>query len=155
MELFMSTSISASSEANVESKRPRRRLPWSIVLAGLVILGAVAYLIFANTQSNAAYDMTVSQLRQCNVCVAQSVRVEGIVQKGSIQRDDTSQRLAFVISDGSQNLSVAYTGVVPDIFNSGIQVVVEGHYAGQSSAFQAQTLLTKCPSKFTATTPTP
>jgi cytochrome c-type biogenesis protein CcmE len=156
MELFMSTSISASSEVKREGQRPhRRRLPWSIVLAGLVILGAVAYLIYANTQSNAAYDMTVSQLRLCPACVSQAARVEGTVLKGSIQRNDTTQRLAFVISDGSQSLPVVYTGVVPDIFNAGIQVVVEGHYAGQNSPFQAQTLLTKCPSKFTAATPTP
>ncbi|HEX7734486.1 MAG TPA: cytochrome c maturation protein CcmE [Ktedonobacteraceae bacterium] len=152
----MSTSISASPETTGEGQRPRRRrLPWSIVLAGLVILGAVAYLIYANTQSNAAYDMTVSQLKQCSACVSQAVRVEGTVQKGSIQRDDATQRLAFVISDGQQSLSVVYNGVVPDIFNAGIQVVVEGHYSGQHSAFQAQTLLTKCPSKFTAATPTP
>lgn len=152
----MSTSISPSSETSVEEQRPhRRRLPWSFALAGLVILGAVAYLIFANTQSNAAYDMTVSQLRQCAGCTSQAVRVEGTVLKGSIQRDESTQRLTFAISDGSQSLSIVYMGVVPDIFNAGIQVVVEGHYAGQHSTFQAQTLLTKCPSKFTAATPTP
>lgn len=150
----MSTTIHASTEEQVERRRPRRKLPWSFVLAGIVILGAVAYLIYANTQSNAAYDMTVSQLRQCNACVAQTVRVEGTVQRGSIQRNDATQTLAFVISDGSQNLPVVYTGVVPDIFNAGIQVVVEGRYQSQN-AFQAQTLLTKCPSKFTAATPTP
>jgi len=151
----MSTSISASPETTEEGQPRRRRLPWSIVLAGLVILGAVAYLIYANTRSNAAYDMTVSQLRQCSTCVFQAVRVEGTVQKGSIERDDATQRLAFVISDGHQSLSVLYNGVVPDIFNAGIQVVVEGQYRGQSSTFQAQTLLTKCPSRFTVATPTP
>lgn len=151
----MSTSISALPE-EVEAQRPRRRrLPWSFALVGLVILGAVAYLIYANTQSNAAYDMTVSQLKQCTGCLSQAVRVEGTVLKDSIQRDEGMQRLAFVISDGSQKLSVMYSGVVPDIFNGGIQVVVEGHYTGQSTTFQAQTLLTKCPSKFTAATPTP
>jgi cytochrome c-type biogenesis protein CcmE len=153
----MSTSISASSdEIRVENQRPRRRrLPWSFALVGLVILGAVAYLIYANTQTNAAYDMTVSQLKECGVCVSQAVRVEGTVLKGSIQRDESIQRLSFVISDGSQTLPVVYSGVVPDIFNAGIQVVVEGHYTGQNTTFQAQTLLTKCPSKFTAATPTP
>jgi cytochrome c-type biogenesis protein CcmE len=152
----MATSISASSETTTEGQRPRRRrLPWSFALVGLVILGAVAYLIYANTQSNAAYDMTVSQLRQCAGCTSQAVRVEGTVLKGSIKRDEAIQKLTFMISDGSQNLSVVYSGVVPDIFNDGIQVVVEGHYAGQNTTFQAQTLLTKCPSKFTAATPTP
>jgi len=150
----MSTEINEPTEEKAAGRRPRRRLPWSFALAGVVILAAVAYLIFANTQANAAYDMTVTQLHQCSSCTAQAVRVEGIVQRGSIQRNDTNQQLAFRISDGSQSLPVVYTGVVPDIFNSGIQVVVEGHYSSQG-AFQALTLLTKCPSKFTAATPTP
>jgi cytochrome c-type biogenesis protein CcmE len=150
----MSTEINEPTEEKAAGRRPRRRLPWSFALAGVVILAAVAYLIFANTQANAAYDMTVSQLHQCSACTAQAVRVEGIVQRGSIQRNDGTQQLAFRISDGSQSLPVVYTGVVPDIFNSGIQVVVEGHYSSQG-AFQALTLLTKCPSKFTAATPTP
>lgn len=134
--------------------RTRRRWPLSFLLAGLVILAAVGYLIYANTSANAAYDMTVTQLTRCTGCMNQAVRVEGTVQQGSIQRNDATQQLAFVISDGYAHIAVAYTGVVPDIFNNGIQVVVEGHYNGHG-AFQAQTLLTKCPSKFTATTPTP
>jgi cytochrome c-type biogenesis protein CcmE len=137
----------------VARPRRRRRLPVSFLLAGLVILAAVGYLIYANTSANAAYDMTVTQLKQCTGCRDQAVRVEGTVQKGSVQRNDSTQQLAFMISDGQQNIPVVYTGVVPDIFNSGIQVVIEGHYNGQG-AFQAQTLLTKCPSKFTAVTAT-
>ncbi|MEO7022342.1 MAG: cytochrome c maturation protein CcmE [Ktedonobacteraceae bacterium] len=151
----MSTSVSAASEdAQGQATRPhRRKLPLSFLLAGLVILAAVGYLIFANTQTNAAYDMTVSELKQCTGCMTQAVRMEGTVQKDSVQRNDATQQLSFVISDGSQNIPVVYTGVVPDIFASGIQVVVEGHYSGQG-AFQAQTLLTKCPSKFSVATPT-
>ncbi len=153
----MITTKSASSEQQVEDQQPRRRrrkLPLSFLLAGVVILGAVAYLIYANTQSNAAYDLTVSQLFQCKSCLAQDVRVEGTVLKGSIQNKSATQQLSFVISDGSKSLPVVYTGVVPDIFSAGIQVVVEGRYSGQG-AFQATTLLTKCPSKFTVATPTP
>lgn len=151
----MSTRVSAIQEdAPEQIMRPRRRrLPVSFLLAGLVILAAVGYLIFANTQTNAAYDMTVSELKACTGCMAQAVRVEGTVQKGSVQHNDATQQLSFVISDGSQNIPVVYTGVVPDIFNSGIQVVIEGHYSGQG-AFQALTLLTKCPSKFSVATPT-
>lgn len=145
---------SAISEEQVEPRRRRRKIPLSFLLAGVVILGAVAYLIYANTQSNAAYDLTVSQLMQCKSCMAQDVRVEGTVLKGSIQNNSANQQLSFVISDGSRSLPVMYTGVVPDIFSAGIQVVVEGRYSGQG-AFQATTLLTKCPSKFTVATPTP
>jgi len=78
--------------------------------------------------------------------------VAGVVRAGSIVHDDATQRVSFVIDDGKATLPVSYSGVVPDIFRAGIQVVVEGKYSGQG-AFQAQTLLAKCPSKFQAATP--
>lgn len=151
----MSTSISTTREdatGSNDKRLARKRLPWSFLLGGAIILVAVGYLIYANTQSTAIYDMTVSELTQCSSCLGQAVRVEGTVQQGSITRNDDNQRLTFVISDGKQMLSVAYSGVVPDIFNAGIQVVVEGRYDGRG-AFEASTLLTKCPSKFVAATP--
>jgi cytochrome c-type biogenesis protein CcmE len=133
--------------------RRRKRLPLSFLLAGIAILGAVLYLVYANTQSTAVYYMTVSELMHCTICTTQSVRVAGVVQKGSIVRNDQQQRLTFVMNDGARSLPVTYTGVVPDIFQAGIQVVVEGHYSGHGP-FQAQTLLAKCPSKFQSATPT-
>jgi len=140
--------------AGGKSLRPRKRLPLSFILAGLAILGAVIYLVYANTQANAVYYMTVSELRNCTNCTTQSVRVAGVVQQGSIVRDDAKQLLNFVITQGGQSLAVVYSGVVPDIFRPGIEVVVEGHYTGQGP-FQAQALLAKCPSKFQAATPSP
>ena len=131
----------------------RRRLPLSFILAGIAILGAVLYLVFANTQANAVYYMTVPELKHCTTCTVQAVRVAGVVEAGSVARDDARQMLNFTITDGKQLLPVTYTGVVPDIFRPGIQVVVEGHYTGQGP-FQAQTLLAKCPSKFQSATPT-
>jgi cytochrome c-type biogenesis protein CcmE len=137
----------------IKSTRPRKRLPLSFVVAGIAILAAVIYLVYANTQANAVYYMTIPELKHCAICTVQTVRVEGVVKAGSIVRDDQAHLINFVITDGSQTLPVAYTGIVPDIFRGGAQVVVEGHYSGQG-AFQAQTLLTKCPSKFQSATPT-
>jgi cytochrome c-type biogenesis protein CcmE len=130
----------------------KRRIPLSFILAGIAILGAVIYLIFANTQASAVYYMTVSELKHCTTCTVQSVRVAGVVQAGSVTRNDAQEQIAFTIVDGKQTLPVSYSGVVPDIFRPGVQVVIEGHYSGQG-AFNAQTLLTKCPSKFQSATP--
>ena len=137
-----------------ESLRPRRRLPLSFIVGGLAILAAVIYLVYANTQANAVYYMTVSELRSCTICLTQSVRVAGVVQQGSIVQDDQKQLVSFNITQGGQQLAVTYSGVVPDIFRPGIEVVVEGHYTGHGP-FQAQNLLAKCPSKFQAATPAP
>ncbi|GHO43706.1 cytochrome c maturation protein CcmE [Ktedonospora formicarum] len=137
---------------NLET-RSKRRFPLAFLLVGLAILGAVIYLVYANTQTNAAYYMTVSELHTCANCATQSVRVAGVVQDGSIVRDDAHTSVRFTLVDGTQTLQVAYSGVVPDIFKAGVQVVVEGRYSGQGP-FQAQTLLAKCPSKFQNATPT-
>ena len=131
----------------------KRRIPLSFLLAGIAILGAVIYLVFANTQASAVYYMTVPELKHCTTCTVQSVRVAGVVQAGSVVRNDAQEQIAFTIFDGKQTLPVTYSGVVPDIFRPGIQVVVEGHYTGQGP-FNAQTLLAKCPSKFQSATPT-
>ena len=135
-----------------QTVRPRKRFPLSFLLAGIAILGAVLYLVYANTQANAVYYMNVPELKHCTTCATQSVRVAGYVQAGSIKRDNRTQSISFVIEDGHQTLPVVYRGVIPDIFRAGVQVVVEGHYNYKGTTgtqpFQAQTLLAKCPSKF-------
>ncbi len=129
----MQPALTVADEENKVLQPRKRRLPYSFIVGGLVILAAVIYLVYANTQATAAYYMTVAELRHCTTCTAQSVRVAGIVQMGLIVRDDAKQEISFRIADGSggQPLSVIYSGIVPDIFASGIQVVVEGHYSGQ------------------------
>jgi cytochrome c-type biogenesis protein CcmE len=128
---------------------------WSFVVAGVAIAGAVLYLVLANTGATAEYYMTITQLRSCPSCSARTVRVAGVVMAGSITRDASNQVVNFKITDAKTTaMPVVYSGVVPDIFQAGAQVVVEGKL-GSNGVFQAQTLLTKCPSKFQAATPAP
>ncbi len=149
----MQTAVGVPQEEKPLSRR-RRRLPISFILGGLAILGAVIYLVYANTRADAVYYLTVSELKSCTTCASQSVRVAGVVQAGSIIHDDQKQQISFVIADSGNRLPVVYSGIVPDIFRPGITVVVEGHYTDQGP-FQAQTLLAKCPSKFQTATPAP
>src|SRR3984893_19308356 len=95
--------------------RPRKRLPLSFILGGLAILAAVIYLVFANTQANAVYYMTVSELKSCTTCATQSVRVAGVVQQGSIVHDDAHQQIRFVIADdnGRQTLTRVLYRIAP------------------------------------------
>ncbi len=66
---------------------------------------------------------------------------------GSVQWDTPHRLLRFAITDGEHVLPVAYSGIVPDIFSEGRQVVVEG-MLGPSGTFDATTLLSKCPTKY-------
>jgi cytochrome c-type biogenesis protein CcmE len=140
------------SAASLPVVQRRKRIPLSFIIAGIAILSAVIYLVYINTQTNALYYMTIPELKHCTTCVTQDVRVAGYVQAGTIVHNDRTQAVTFVIEDGKQTLPVTYSGVLPDIFRAGVQVVVEGHYSG-SGPFQALTLLAKCPSKFQSATP--
>ncbi|HJT59656.1 MAG TPA: cytochrome c maturation protein CcmE, partial [Ktedonobacteraceae bacterium] len=120
----MQPAVTALDEPLDEGKpsppRKRRRWPISFILGGLVILGAVIYLIYANTQANAVYYMTVSELHSCTICTTQSVRVAGTVQKGTVVHNNANQQIRFVIADSNgQSLPVVYSGIVPDIFAPG------------------------------------
>jgi cytochrome c-type biogenesis protein CcmE len=143
------------SEAPQPPRRPANwRMRWSFIVAGVAIAGAILYLVIANTGASARYYMTVAELRACVSCGSQDVRVAGTVVNGSISRSGATQTVRFSVTDGTlgqKPLAVVYGGVVPDVFNNGVQVVVEGHM--QSGVFQASDLLAKCPSKFQSATP--
>lgn len=132
----------------------RRRAPWlnrKLLIAGLVLLAAVGVLIYMSMRGNvASYFVTVGQLDQQAAQVnGKTVRVGGNVLPGSIHTGGIDQPMTFTVTDGTHQLPVTYSGDVPDIFTNNTQVVIEGTYH-DGGVFQASTLLTKCPSKFTA-----
>ncbi|HKV83815.1 MAG TPA: cytochrome c maturation protein CcmE [Ktedonobacterales bacterium] len=138
--------------AKPAARRGRRKLPLSFMIAGVAIIGAVLYLVVANTGASAQYYMSIHALRACTTCATKTIRVVGDVRSGSITRNDATQVVHFDIVDGADTMAVVYSGVVPDIFRAGVQVVVEGRL-NSVGVFQARNLLAKCPSKFQSATP--
>ena len=50
--------------------------------------------------------------------------------------------------EGGKSLRVAYKGALPDTFEPGVEVIVEGAFTNGGELFTARTLVTKCPSKY-------
>jgi cytochrome c-type biogenesis protein CcmE len=71
---------------------------WSFVIAGLLIAGAVLYLVLANTRASAEYYMTIGELQHCTACSSQTVRVAGQVASGTIQRNNQTHVLRFTMT---------------------------------------------------------
>jgi cytochrome c-type biogenesis protein CcmE len=119
------------------------------VIAGVVLLVAIGYLIFNSVANSAEYYLTVGELKaKAPAVYSQNVRVAGIVDGASIDRDARAGTLKFVAEDESGTLPVIYKGgAVPDIFGPGIQVVVQGKYQPDGT-FQAENLLAQCPSRY-------
>lgn len=126
-------------------RRPRRTLVF--VSGTVLIVLSLAYLVYGGIQQGATYWVTVSELQRRGAALPSRVRLGGTVASGSVRWDGSHRYLRFAITDGEHTLPVAYSGVVPDIFSEGRQVVVEGSI-GRSGAFEATTLLAKCPTKY-------
>ena len=120
-----------------------------IAIAAAVLVMAVGYLMYTSTQStSASFFDTVSELNaRADSNDGQLVRVGGDVVQDSIDIDGVGGPVYFEITDGEDILAITYDGQVPDIFDEHIEAVVEGTYY-KDGIFQADTVLTKCPSRF-------
>jgi cytochrome c-type biogenesis protein CcmE len=145
-----------SEEASMENliaSRPTRATSRSrggavkFFAGGLVILAVIAYVTFTSFQSNAVYYYTLQEFNTQQAKLAgQNIRINGPLDKSSIQVDQKNLVLKFNLKDGSVVLPVVYHGVAPDTLTSGESVVAEGHLDG--GVFQASDILVKCPSKY-------
>ncbi len=78
-----------------------------------------------------------------------SYEMTGRVVKDSIEETEEGIRFAVKDRDGSgEALPVTYSGVVPDPFREGREIVLTGTVENGVFVGEKDTLVTKCPSKF-------
>jgi cytochrome c-type biogenesis protein CcmE len=120
---------------------------WAVLVA---VIGVCAgYLVYSATGTSAEYYQTVAELKAHPT--SSEVRVLGTVQP-DVQRSNGGLDVRFTASQGGATMPVEYHGTLPDIFQPGISVVVEGRM-GPDGVFHARTLLAKCPSRFSSDKP--
>ena len=79
-----------------------------------------------------------------------TAEMTGKVVKGSIRHHGNG--IAFRVVDrdgGGPKLPVTYHGTVPDPFRGGREIVLTGQVQDGTFVGEPETLITKCPSKFT------
>ena len=111
------------------------------VVGGLVILVAIAYLIWAGVSQSVVYFVTPSELLAAPVA-SKTYRVGGLVLPGSLKWEPKSLDLSFTLSDGKASVSVKHKGAPPDLFAEGRGAVVEGAWTPEGY-FKASLILAK------------
>lgn len=124
--------------------RPMRA---KLIVGGLALAAAVTVLAVAGMRAGWVYFLPVDQFLQDDDYHGQRVRLHGVVGEANLQVDPVHLRASFDLCGDSSQLRVEYDGVVPDLFKAGREVVVEGVMT-DDGAFHADTLLTKCASKY-------
>jgi cytochrome c-type biogenesis protein CcmE len=121
-----------------------------IIVGIIVIGGGISYFMYQAMQSSWSYYYSVDEFAANNDEIANSsFRLAGDVKPGSIKRDAEKMLLTFVLAGKESELPVSYSKTVPDNFTDDIEVVIEGRMDA-SGTFQADSLMTKCESKYEA-----
>ncbi|MEI8294957.1 MAG: cytochrome c maturation protein CcmE [Alphaproteobacteria bacterium] len=115
----------------------RQRRVAFLLLVGTLFFAGVG-LILVSLRDNLLYFVSPTQLLQLPR-QQQRLRLGGLVHEGSITRNELV--LQFIITDGTTQVPVHYTGLVPDLFRGGQGVVVEGQMV--DTVFMADVLLAK------------
>src|ERR1700761_4376462 len=106
-----------------------------IVVAVVVIVGAISYLAVTGVESNKSYYVTIQELQSMgNKAYTRNLRVAGSVLPGSITRDGSHARFTLVEND--RRVDVSYTGEEPppDTFKDNSQALAIGTY-GRDGVF--------------------
>ncbi|HXF84331.1 MAG TPA: cytochrome c maturation protein CcmE [Anaerolineales bacterium] len=147
-------------------------------IGGLLILGAVVFLIWSSTAATSEYFMTVDELRAEGASmVNRNLRVSGAVIGDTIQYDPQTLTLTFevahvpgdneeiekegglaealhraVMDPTRARLKVVYVGPKPDLLRHEAQAIVTGRL-GEDGIFYAEELLLKCPTRYEEAVP--
>ncbi len=119
-------------------KPKRRRLYF--VLSAMTALGVAAGLVLFALEDSLVFFYSPSDVLEKNIDQGRHIRLGGLVEEGSIERDGTTVR--FRVTDMAHTISVSYTGVLPDLFSEGRGVVTEGALAADGT-FLATGVLAK------------
>ncbi|HEX2436264.1 MAG TPA: cytochrome c maturation protein CcmE [Solirubrobacterales bacterium] len=121
----------------------KRKIRLGVALGTAVLLAAaLVYTSFsASTEAKQPSDLL-------SASADGTYDLTGKVVADSVRRTDDGLRFEIEDRDGSASLPVAYTGAVPDPFREGREVIVTGEMQDGTFVAERDSLVTKCPSKF-------
>ena len=124
-----------------ENNAGQRRI--ALVASLLVAGAALAFVSFGNIGENLVYYWNPTQLVEAgDKSIGATIRLGGVVKGGTVDWQPDDEALAFVVSDGTEEVSVECSGAPPQMFRDGIGVIVEGRL-DEEGTFQTGRVLVK------------
>ena len=129
----------------MDPRRKRKIRLVALLGAAVLLAGTLVYTTFAG----ASPAQSPSQLLR-GTRPGQSYELTGTVMQGSLHRE--RDRLDFRVRDrgGQASVPVSYSGAVPEPFREGREIMVTVRPERGTFVGERDSLITKCPSKFTA-----
>lgn len=118
-----------------------RQKRFLLIALAVVAVVAAAALIVKALQSNLTYYYTPTQVAAGEAPQGQLFRVGGMVKKDSLTRKE-NVGVEFVVSDMEKELTIAYNGILPDLFKEDSGTVAKGRLNAEG-VFVAEEVLAK------------
>ena len=110
------------------------------VLLIFVVLVLSVFLILKSLEENVVYFQSPSEIKNIAEFEKKKIRIGGMVKKNSVPMN--MNEINFIITDFKNEISVIYSGVVPNLFEEGKGVVAEG-FLKDRNFFLASKILAK------------
>lgn len=109
-----------------------------------MVAGISTGLVFAlkSLDENIMFFFSPSEVAEGKAPQGQLFRMGGMVVDGSVNRPGEGLTVEFDLTDNAKNVTVRYTGILPDLFREGQGIIANGKL-GADGAFVAQEVLAK------------
>ena len=121
--------------------KPRHK-KLAIITVSLAALGLAVTLILDACQSNLVFFFSPTQVAANEAPRDRSFRIGGLVEVGSVKRQNDGVTVHFTVTDTAKVIPVVYTGILPDLFKEGKGVVAQGKLS-RDGIFRADEVLAK------------
>ena len=112
------------------------------IAAGVAGLGVATALVLNAFQQNLVFFFTPTQVAGNEAPRDRNFRIGGIVEEGSVVREQDALTVRFKVTDTAKTIPVVYTGILPDLFKEGKGVVAQGRLNADGT-FKANEVLAK------------
>ena len=130
----------------------RKRSPARLVIALSIAAVLAVFLLYTSIAGGGTPSVKPSELAGRTGTVSLVGRVVG-KPTGDSHAGGLRFRLRDVKNPAGTTVAVVYTGSVPDLFATGRDIVIDGKLQNGTFVAEPGTMVTKCPSKYSATKP--
>ena len=121
-------------------KRRHKRIAFIVI--ALASMSIAAYLVASAFRNNLVFFFSPTQVAAKEAPIDRTFRIGGLVQEGTLQREQDGLTVRFTVTDTAQSIPVVYKGILPDLFKEGRGCVAQGKL-NADGVFQAEQVLAK------------
>jgi len=122
--------------------KPARRNRLFLILLMVAGVATAATFALKAFNENLMYFFSTTEVAEGKVPQGAKFRLGGMVVKGSVERPGNGMMVRFVLTDYHKQVTVEYTGILPDLFREGQGIVANGRL-NDNGVFIADEVLAK------------